>query len=378
MNRAHTTAGWLIPSLAVVVLLGAVTAGFFYLQWKATTQRQAVRAIHRLGGWAFYDSRYDEKGNLVAAWPRGPRWAIRLLGVDFFGTVTGVVLGPGRPVEGLPDFGLIDHNIPVKDEHLAILEDLPYLEWLVLAGTQITDSGLAHLRHLRRLRWLWLNDTQITDAGFEHLAQLPSLEKLYLDGTQIEGRTALLNRFSNLCELSVQHTRFSDHGLRQLKEVTQLKRLRLANTPCSFATIVEVFVNGQGRSLEEALVLTELASVDNAGQIVALNLSGRQVRDEDLSLLKTFQKLQWLYLAQNPITDLGLRHLTRLPKLSLIDLSGTSVSFEGIKTLFHLPGLNTLHLEGVPLPPDVGEQILLSGKRVIRIYRGAISSSTDL
>ncbi len=54
---------------------------------------------------------------------------------------------------------------------------LPYLDYLNLYATSITDEGLQHLTGLPRLRALYLWQTEVTPAGAERLrAALPDLD----------------------------------------------------------------------------------------------------------------------------------------------------------------------------------------------------------
>jgi hypothetical protein len=66
----------------------------------------------------------------------------------------------------------------VTDSDLALLKDLPHLEFLALDNTKITDDGLAHLAGLDNLLVLTLSGTQVTDAGMAHLEGLSELRQL--------------------------------------------------------------------------------------------------------------------------------------------------------------------------------------------------------
>lgn len=377
MRRTHTG---LVSStyrrvLLPVFCLAMVMIGvFFVLEQRASRQKQAVRQIHRLGGWAFYDCRYDKDAKLIGAWPRGPRLGIRVLGVDFFGTVTGVILGPGRPAEGLPDFGLVDHNIPVRDADLAVLANLPYLEWLVLSGTSITDGGLIHLQTLARLRWLWLSNTAVSDAGLAHLAKLSSLEKIMLDGTRVRGPgLEVLARLPRLKELSLENAPLSDDGLIHLGKIEHLSHVNLLGTKCTLKGIMEAFGVAKGRSLAQILVLTNHAKTDPAGVIYAVDLSGRAVTDEELRLIESLKRVQWLYLRDNPISDRGVETLTHLPNLRLLDISRTRITAVGLTALLQHPGLEVIHAHGLRIPEEIVYRFQTRKPRPIRIYQSSDS-----
>ncbi len=360
----------LIVAIALTAVASVLVSGvFLHFKGRAQTQRSAVQRVHRLGGWAFYDSVYDDDGNLIGSWPRAPVWALRLFGVDFLSIVTGVVLGPGRAVEGLPDFGLVDHNIPVRDEHLEILQSFPYLEWLVLSETKITDRGLTHLTSLQRLRWLWLSGTAITDAGLAPLAQLPMLEKVWLDSTRIQGPGLChLSSLKNLREISIQNTAVDDAGLACLAPLRQLQKVRLRGSRCSFRGIMEIFARLQNRSPLEALIVADLVRLDQAGKVIVADFSHLGILDDDLGVLQWLPDIQWLYLQGNPITDAGLVNLTWLPNLTLLDLSDTRITNAGVENLLELPNLETLHLGGVSVATETLKRASERKPRPVRIY----------
>ena len=167
--------------------------GKAYFDWELTT----------------YYGPYSAYLQVVAAGkPIWPRWMIDAFGPDYFGSIKFVIVGPndadgameqvarlGRleqlyfsPKGDLTDLGLkrieglgrlksvmlggtpgvsgaglaglanspalarlIVHDVSVKDDELAFLEELPALTELELTGTRITDAGLASFRNLSRL-----------------------------------------------------------------------------------------------------------------------------------------------------------------------------------------------------------------------------------
>ncbi len=78
-------------------------------------------------------------------------------------------------------------GIPVADSDLDIIHQLPQLQWLALAGSQITDEGAAKLASfsLPKLSLLNLNNSRVSDLGLEELVQLPSLVNLHVAGTDV-------------------------------------------------------------------------------------------------------------------------------------------------------------------------------------------------
>ena len=61
------------------------------------------------------------------------------------------------------------------------------VEYVTLAGSQVTDAGLVHLAGLTALEELHLRGTQVSDAGLAHLAGLTALKELRLSYSQVTG-----------------------------------------------------------------------------------------------------------------------------------------------------------------------------------------------
>jgi len=106
------------------------------------------------------------------------------------------------------------------DDDLRVLSQLRRLEYLNLAGCQITNTGLEHLRTLTHLEELSLSNTPISDAGLEQIAQLPRLQSLNLDGTQItDAGLVHLRRMTTLTDLQISNTGVTDGAIDELRAV---------------------------------------------------------------------------------------------------------------------------------------------------------------
>jgi hypothetical protein len=84
--------------MMAVILASACVMG--WIVHRARVQREAVAAIHRANGFTWYDWRVVENGGLSVSpgTPRGPRWLVDALGVDYFGSV----IAAGVTVSGRP------------------------------------------------------------------------------------------------------------------------------------------------------------------------------------------------------------------------------------------------------------------------------------
>jgi hypothetical protein len=115
---------------------------------KGSRQREAVKAIAKLGGGVRYD--YHDGPCDPAEHPSIPSILLTLLGDDFFSDVVGV--------------GFFADSLGVDD--LAVLETLRNLDFVELVQVPITDRGLCHLDGLQRLQYLNLKGAQSPMPGF--------------------------------------------------------------------------------------------------------------------------------------------------------------------------------------------------------------------
>ena len=73
-----------LRSLLLFVLVCSLVCGWLGVRMqRAREQKQAVEAIHKLGGWVEYDYQRDASGSWIkGAEPGRPTWLRRLLGAD--------------------------------------------------------------------------------------------------------------------------------------------------------------------------------------------------------------------------------------------------------------------------------------------------------
>lgn len=197
----------------------------------------------------------------------------------------------------------------IKNAGLAVLKDLPALEYLDL-DTATTDVGFKHLGQLQNLRWLRLRTGRTWGPGLAELAKLPRLERLCLWGT----------------------TGISDRQVSYLEGLTRLKSLTLWGTsyPLTDATLASI---GKLTSLEELYFICIATKFTDAG----------------LAHLKNLRRLRRVEGLGSPGIDAeGLRHLAALPNLECID--DVELSAEAIAVLPSFRNLKALHFVGM-MPP---------------------------
>jgi hypothetical protein len=226
--------------MIVVLVMGV---GLGWVVRSARIQRDAVAAILASGGSVSYDWEWSPgKGPITKGEPWAPRWLVDRLGVDHFGSVVMVTLGP-----------------QATDAVMAHVGTLRKLDCLIAANaTGITDAGVAHLRSLVRLDHLDLNKTSATGACLADLAGLTRLHSLHLHGLPVDDDDlANLARMTDLEVLGLGSTRIGDPGLAHLRPLTKMKVLRL------------MFTRVVGPGLANLAGMTQLESLPLSGSPLA-------------------------------------------------------------------------------------------------------------
>lgn len=113
----------------------------------------------------------------------------------------------------------------INDEDLQIVEKLPWLRFLDVSGTDVSDRGVVRIARSRRLISLGLSGTFVTDRGVSALSSNLLLESLDLEDTDITDDSLVsLSSMRSLRHLKLGGSRVTAAGVRQF---------RLANPTCS-------------------------------------------------------------------------------------------------------------------------------------------------
>src|SRR5262249_45395138 len=85
--------------------------------------------------------------------------------------------------------------------------------------TRVGDIGIArYVKDVVGLKRLYLNHSRVTDAGLEQLKELPDLWELSLSHTSITDAGLLhLHSMKSLRGMSLQSTRITQEGLKKLR-----------------------------------------------------------------------------------------------------------------------------------------------------------------
>jgi hypothetical protein len=176
-----------------IVLVLVVGGGLGWIAYEIRTQRGAVAAAKRAGGYIRY-SWESLAGKQTTARPPesiAPRWARRMVGDEPFQSVDDaeIVLFDPASATTLAAAARFDRLDSLSIEDFAgdavrydDLARLTQLQTLSLTGAGPNDAKLAAIGRLVSLRRLHIVQTEATDAGLAHLANLRDLELLTLYG----------------------------------------------------------------------------------------------------------------------------------------------------------------------------------------------------
>jgi hypothetical protein len=101
----------------------------------------------------------------------------------------------------------------------------------------------------------------------------------------------------------------------------------------------------------------ELALLKDAPNLVELNLGGTNITDSSLVHVKPLVNLSRLQLHNTKVTDAGLEHLRGLTKLKSLNLYGSQVTDKGLDQLTGLKELKNLYLYLTKATPDGAKKL---------------------
>ncbi len=158
-------------------------------------------------------------------------------------------------------------DFEVNDQMLAAIEDLDWIDTVILDRGTVTDDGLEAIAKLPNLKHLRLRLSPITDEGLKTISSCQSL-----------------------WYLNLPHADCSSAGVAQLQKLTKLRQLRL----------------GSQRLTND--VTQQIASLQG---LRGIHLIGVPVTDDGLETLATMPYLESLYLDDSAVTEAGWERLFR-------------------------------------------------------------------
>ncbi len=310
---------------------------------------------------------------------------------------------------GIRALSLDDCVFEIAD--LALLSELPDLEWLDCDGRGVGGVALAHIGRLPALRYLDLRGVRLNDGDLAHLAGLSVLETLDLTQTSV-GDEAMrhIAALPRLERVLLWQIGLSAAGFRHLFDAPRLRSLKLGGGLLDSAALVGLAGHPTLAALEfrhqndftpETLGhlrdLPALAKLDfrycdqdtgekyggdfnveglyQIGSIAGLRFLGLRntgLTDAGLARLTSLRDIEELRIENAEVTDAGLQQLRFFPRLKILTLSDVDISDAGMRVFRELPDLVELQLFDRNRVTDIGLRHLPAGLELLSVHGDGI------
>ena len=246
----------------------------------------------------------------------------------------------------------------LRPDDLALLEELPSLEFLNPSGLQLTDAALRPVGKLKSLTQLSLGGTPV-GPGLAHLENLKSLRFLNLKANtnrDINRHLVHIAGLTNLERLDLSDTLISDAGMVHLKGLVKLKKLDLFCNSPNAGKITHIGL-AQLKNLKalkdfrmpSRVTDESLAVLSNFDSLKSLNLWGGEVTDEGMVFLPRFKSLTDVDICSPKVTDAGIKMLLACPKLTGLSIQRATITDEALAHIAKIRTLTYLSLWKVPI-----------------------------
>jgi hypothetical protein len=248
-------------------------------------------------------------------------------------------------------------------EQLAGLpEALEQITTLDLGGSQVGDAGLAHLPKLAAVETLNISSLRVTNDGLKPLAELPKLRVLAADNlsTVDEGGLKVLGQCRGLEEVSLQNSVAADGTFDALRELKDLKVLKVGGSPnlmgMGFSKSVEKGAFKDLKELHAGNSQFVIYGVLQLGKLKGLEVLDVSYADMNDGLIDGFDdciNLKKLSMVRSKVTSEGLRKLLKMRKLEELNVSGCpAVNDSAVPYLRGHKELKRIDLDGTNFTPD--------------------------
>lgn len=145
-----------------------------------------------------------------------------------------------------------------------------------------------------------------------------------------------ISTFRHVTSVDLSRTRISNHALKQLHGMSELRSLNVCFTAIGDAAndTIESFSNLEELNLMHTKITNNsMISIGKLRRLRILILEGNDITDSGLVGLRDMPELTALWLNETNITDHGLQHLEKLDNLRRLFVDKTRVTQEGIRIL---------------------------------------------
>ncbi|MCS7023627.1 MAG: hypothetical protein NZV14_02415 [Bryobacteraceae bacterium] len=230
---------------------------------------------------------------------------------------------------------------------------------LSFRSSWIEDSDLQPVARIGSLRRLDLSHTRVTDVGFQQLKNMPAMEEvnLYFAEQIGDGALVVMKNWKRLKRVNLRGTKVTDLGLAQLAGHPSLESLDVGYSlftdngfePLTAIPNLKEIAVGGNKLTDVGVNVLRLAPA-----LTALDLSGVQrtdsglwaaiITDRGLETIGQLKNLRRLNLRGAKITDAGMEKLGGLSELTEADFGQTNLTAAGLQPLVGLTKLEKLTL----------------------------------
>lgn len=228
---------------------------------------------------------------------------------------------------------LINTSNPAEGELIKrmLLDDIDEHHMPPKEKTQLTAAELAIFQ------W-WIN----AGASFDK-----SVAALAPDAKVIKALTS----FKEENQIQVKTNIKTREPIDPIDEQTK-KRLEKMGWVVSVIASDDQHIRLTGYNIEVSLQDALKAAAEISEHVVELKLSFTPSKDNDLSSLSKFSKLEKLWLDHTGISDNTLKRLMSLKYLEYLNIIGTNATAAGIKNLMNLPKLKMVYAQGTKITTE--------------------------
>ena len=209
----------------------------------------------------------------------------------------------------------------ITDADMALVAQHALLKELDVSYTGISEAGLRSIGSSRALRSVALVNCGVSDTNFQLLvnpAPESRLRSIKL-GASLGGGLLKAEGFSSSGISKLSHAKLKRSGILVKGKPTPKRGLVVRASVVDAAGVI-------------SQVSLDWKAALSAEHLVALDLSGRQIKDSHVASLATIQSLRRVSVANTRVTDVALKSLAKMPGLRELDVSNTLVSDHGFWT----------------------------------------------
>lgn len=285
-------------------------------------------------------------------------------------------------------------NLRIENNNIAdisFLNDFPEMKFLGIGGNPITD--FSSLQKLNKLIMLYVDNTTFSDndltsitskdlailhvggtkiTTLEPIKNFTKLSRVWIDNNQSITDFSPLNSFTNLVELNVNNTKFSDANTQIITKNPKLTLLKVDGTGITNLDFLSQTPNITSLDIGNNKNISNFDKLKSMDKLAELDVSNTKIDDDTIAAVVTKNQstLKKLNLSGTDITNLeflqhtpnitslnisncknitNINHIRRLDKLEKLNITNTNISPDNLKEILQI----IKGFKDVPTPIDI-------------------------